>query len=151
MFLFDRETGEPLHPIEEVPVYGEPVGDEVPARTQPLPVRPPPLSRQFVDDDTVTDRTPEARASVLEHLSRLRSGPQFTVPSREGSVLMPGANGGAEWGGSAWDAESGLLFTNVGNIPYVLQLVPFDEMLDASNAGEPVSYTHLTLPTICSV
>ncbi|MEE3331491.1 MAG: pyrroloquinoline quinone-dependent dehydrogenase [Myxococcota bacterium] len=136
MFLFDRETGEPLHPIEEVPVYGEPVGDEVPARTQPLPVRPPPLSRQFVDDDTVTDRTPEARASVLEHLSRLRSGPQFTVPSREGSVLMPGANGGAEWGGSAWDAESGLLFTNVGNIPYVLQLVPFDEMLDASNAGE---------------
>jgi len=136
MFLFDRETGEPLHPIEEVPVYGEPVGDEVPARTQPLPVRPPPLNNQFVDDDTVTDRTPEARASVLEHLARLRSGPQFTLPSQEGSVLMPGVDGGAEWGGSAWDAESGLLFTNVSNVPYILQLAPFDEMVDASNAGE---------------
>ena len=136
MFLFDRATGEPLHPIEEVPVHGEPVGDEVPARTQPLPLRPPPLTRQSIDDDAITDRTPAARESVLARLARLQNGPQFTLPSLEGSVLMPGADGGAEWGGSAWDAETGLLYTNVTNVPYIVQLVPFDEELDSSNAAE---------------
>lgn len=136
MFLFDRETGEPLHPIEEVPVTGVPVADEAPAKTQPLPVRPPPLTRQLIDESNINERSAEARASVLRRVERGRNGPQYTLPSREGTVMMPGADGGAEWGGSAWDAETGLLYTNVNNIPYIVQLAPFDDSITASNAGE---------------
>jgi quinoprotein glucose dehydrogenase len=122
VFVFDRETGEPLFPIEEVAVPGPGVPGEHLAATQPLPTRPPAFTRQILDANGVTDRTPAARAAVLERLRGLRAAHLFEPPSLAGTVLMPGFDGGAEWGGAAWDPDSGLLYVNANEVPYLLQL-----------------------------
>ncbi|MBW2666647.1 MAG: PQQ-binding-like beta-propeller repeat protein [Deltaproteobacteria bacterium] len=130
VFVFDRDTGESLFPIEEVAVPGPGVPGEHLAASQPLPTRPPPFTRQVLDANGVTDRTPAARAAVLERLQSLRGGHLFEPPSLAGTVLMPGFDGGAEWGGAAWDPDSGLLYVNANEVPYLLQLTEVPTDLD---------------------
>lgn len=126
-FLFHRETGEPLFPIREVPVQGPAVPGEFPAQSQPLPTRPPAIVRQHFSLETVTDRTPEARAEVLRRLEGRRYGPLYGPTSTEGTVSFPGTDGGAEWGGAAWDAETGLLYVNANDVPWILQMIQLPE------------------------
>jgi quinoprotein glucose dehydrogenase len=135
VFVFDRATGEPLHPIEEVPVPASDLDDEAVWPTQPLPVRPPPFARQVLGEEQVTRRTPEARRAVLERLRRLRSGGQFVPPSREGTVVFPGFDGGGEWGGAAFDPETGLLYVNASEMAWVLTMVALPEG-DAAASGD---------------
>ena len=123
VFTFDRETGRPLFPLGKVkvPVAGVP-GERL-AATQVLPSKPPPFARQRLTEDLLTDRTPEARRAVLKRFRKLRSGPQFTPPSLEGTVLFPGFDGGGQWGGAAFDPESGWLFVNSSEMAWILRLV----------------------------
>ncbi|MBZ5563771.1 MAG: PQQ-binding-like beta-propeller repeat protein [Acidobacteriia bacterium] len=123
VFVFDRDTGRPLFPIEYRQVQASDVDGEVTAATQPFPLEPPPFARQQFTEDLVTDRTPEAHRAVLERLRKLRSGPQFTPPSLQGTVIFPGFDGGGEWGGPAFDPESGLLYVNSNEMAWVLRLV----------------------------
>ena len=122
-FVFHRETGEPLFPLREEPVNGPGVEGEHPAETQPLPVKPPPFVRHEFTEATVTDRSPEATAAVTAKLAGMRYGPIYTPPSVEGTVSYPGTDGGAEWGGAAWDAGTGTLFVNANQVPWVLRVV----------------------------
>ena len=124
VFVFDRETGKPLFPVEYRKVPASDVDGEVAAQTQPLPLLPPPFARQLFTPDLATRRTPEAHREVLAHLKKLRSGRQFTPPSREGTVVFPGFDGGGEWGGPAFDPESGLLYVNANEMAWILRLVP---------------------------
>jgi quinoprotein glucose dehydrogenase len=124
VFLFDRETGKPLFPIEERSVPSSEVEGEATAARQSLPVKPPPFSRQVFTSDMVTNRTPEAHAAVLARLRQVRSAGQFVPPSVEGTVIFPGFDGGAEWGGAAFDPASGLLYVNANEMPWILRLVP---------------------------
>ena len=137
VLLFERETGRPLFPIEErsVPVDG--VDGEVLARSQPFPLKPEPFARQQFTEDMVTRRTPEAHRAVLERFRKLRSGGQFTPPSREGTIIFPGFDGGGEWGGAAFDPETGLLYVNSNEMPWILRLV---ERPKASGAGGKALY-----------
>lgn len=123
VFVFERESGRPLYPIEWVKTPPSDVDGEQLAPEQPLPRLPPPFARQIFTEDLVTRRTPEAHAAVLARLRRLRSGPQFTPPSLQGTVIFPGFDGGAEWGGAAWDPETGYLYVNSNEMPWVLRLV----------------------------
>ena len=123
VFVFDRETGKPLFPIEYRRVPPSDVEGEDLATTQPLPLEPAPFARQILTEDLVTDRTPQAHADVLARLRRLRNGGQFTPPSREGTVIFPGFDGGGEWGGPAFDPESHLLYINSNEMAWVLCLV----------------------------
>ena len=123
-FLFDRETGRPLFPIEEREVGKSDVPGERTAAMQPIPVRPPAFARQGFTDADVTDISPESRAYVQEQLKKLRYGAIYTAPSREGTVILPGFHGGALWGGAAFDPESVRLFVPTNNVPNVLTLVP---------------------------
>jgi quinoprotein glucose dehydrogenase len=134
VFVFQRETGEPLFPIEEVAVPGPGVPGEALPASQPLPTRPPPFTRQLLSEETVTDRTPEARAAVLARLRSLRTGHPFHPPSLEGTVVMPGTDGGAEWGGAAWDPDSGLLYVNANEVPYLIRLTVVPPDLDLSRS-----------------
>jgi len=134
VFVFDRDSGEPLFPIAEVAAPGPGVPGEHLAASQPLPTRPPPFTRQVLDANGVTDRTPEARAAVLARLQSLRGGHPFEPPSLAGTVLMPGFDGGAEWGGAAFDPDSGLLFVNANEVPYLLQLLPVSADLDPTRS-----------------
>ena len=140
VFLFDRETGEPLFPIEERPVSREGVPGEFPAKTQPVPLKPPAFSRQVFDEDLVTERTPEAHTAVLERLRRSKTGEPFIPPSLEGTVIYPGFDGGGEWGGAAVDPETGLLYINASEMPWILTLfeVPVSEDGDPNTRGRRV-------------
>ncbi len=123
VFVFERETGKPLFPMETRRVPASDVDGEVLAETQVLPLQPPPFARQKLTEDLVTRRTPEARRAALERLRTLRNGDQFTPPSLQGTIIFPGFDGGGEWGGAAFDPETGLLYVNSNEMAWILRLV----------------------------
>ena len=113
VYVFERETGKPLFPIEEREVLDRWACDgEYLASHQPLPLKPPAFARQIFTEDMVTRRTPEAHAAVLERFRKVRSAGQFVPPSLQGTIVFPGFDGGGEWGGAAFDPETGLLYVN---------------------------------------
>lgn len=144
LFVFNRVTGESLFPIEEREVAQSPVDGEVAATRQKFPLKPKPFSRQVFGEDTVTRRTEAARAAVLARLKELDYGPRFTPPSLRGTVMFPGFSGGAEWGGSAFDPETGLFYVNANEIPWIAQLVP------ASGGGERRNKASVLYRTQCA-
>lgn len=91
---------------------------------QVLPTEPPPFARQQVTPEILTNRTPQARAAALEQFKKLCSGPQFTPPSLEGTIIFPGLDGGGEWGGAAWDPKTGIFYINSTEMAWVIRLVP---------------------------
>ena len=110
-YVFDRATGEPVWPIEERAVdTATDVPGEVLYPTQPFPTRPPPFSRQGVSLADVNDLTAEIHALAVAEMQRFRLGPLYTPPSLQGTLQRPGASGGANWGGAAFDPETGLLY-----------------------------------------
>ncbi len=110
-YVFDRVTGEPVWPIEERPVdtVTDVPGEEI-YPTQPFPTKPPPFARQGVSLEDANDLTPEIHALAVEEMKRFRLGPLFTPPGLQGTLQRPGASGGANWGGAAFDPETGLLY-----------------------------------------
>jgi quinoprotein glucose dehydrogenase len=126
VFVLNRLTGEPLFPIEERPVPASEIPEERAWRTQPAPLLPEPFARQTFTEADVTDISPEARAFVLERLRRARRGELFTPLGLDSMVVLPGMNGGAQWGGAAWDPETGMLFVNGNDLPYITRLLPRD-------------------------
>ncbi|MCY4655873.1 MAG: PQQ-binding-like beta-propeller repeat protein, partial [Gammaproteobacteria bacterium] len=110
-YVFDRVSGEPVWPIIERPVdtKTDVPGEEV-YPTQPIPTKPPPFSRQGVSLDDANDLTPEIHALALKEMKRFRLGPLYTPPSLQGTLQLPGAIGGATWGGAAFDSETGILY-----------------------------------------
>ena len=110
-YVFDRVSGEPVWPIEERAVdTTTDVPGEVLYPTQPFPTRPPPFAAQGVSLADANDLTPEIHALAVEEMQRFRLGPLFTPPSLQGTLQLPGARGGASWGGAAFDLDMGLLY-----------------------------------------
>jgi quinoprotein glucose dehydrogenase len=123
-FIFERETGKPVHEIRELPATPSDVEGEQAWPTQPAPVRPPPLARTAFTPADATDISPEANAYVLAKLKGLRHGTAHVPPSIKGSVITPGLHGGATWSGASFDPQTGYLFVNTNNAPYVASLKP---------------------------
>jgi quinoprotein glucose dehydrogenase len=124
VFLFDRETGKPLFPIKNQKYPPSDLEGEITAKEQGLPVLPAPYARQKLTADMLTTRTPEAHQEALERFSKLRSDGQFIPGSTQGTIIFPGYDGGAEWGGGAFDPTTGLLYVNANEMAWVLRLVP---------------------------
>ena len=123
VYLFDRETGKPLFPVEYRKYPASDIEGEVTAETQPLPLKPEPFARQQLTAEMLTRRTPEAHKSVSERFEKLRSGGQFIPGSRQGTIIFPGYDGAAEWGGTAFDPETGLLYVNSNEMAWILTMV----------------------------
>jgi quinoprotein glucose dehydrogenase len=123
VFVFERESGKPVFPIEYRRVPNSDVDGEHLAESQPFPTLPPPFARQILTEEMVTKRTPEAHKAVLERLRKLRSAGQFTPPSFEGTIVFPGFDGGGEWGGPAFDPATGLFYVNSNEMAWVLRIV----------------------------
>lgn len=123
VYLFDRETGRPLFDVVEKPVPASDVPGEQAAPTQPIPVKPPPFAAQSLDETNVTNIGEANRASVLDRLRKIRGGPAFNPPSRQGTVVIPGFHGGANWSGASFDPTTGLLYVNSNNVPNITALV----------------------------
>lgn len=123
VYLFERATGKPLFPIETKSYPASEVPGEVSAATQPLSTKPTAFSRQMLSEDVLTNRTPEARAWALAELRKMNSKGQF-VPINVGkeTIIFPGFDGGAEWGGSAFDPETGLLYVNANEMAWRMKL-----------------------------
>jgi len=124
VFLFDRVTGRPLFEIEERAVPRSTVPGEVSAPTQPFPLKPAPFARQQLTEAMLTRRTPAAADAVRAQFRGMRSEGQFTPLGLDRpTVIFPGFDGGAEWGGSAADPARGMLFVNANDVPWYTQLV----------------------------
>lgn len=116
LYLFNRVTGKPVFPIVDRRVPPSTVPGEVAAGEQPFPTKPAPFARQLVTEDQLTDRTPAAHTWALEQFRSIRSQGQF-VPLSVGqrTMVSPSFEGGAEWGGSAFDPQTSILYINSNN------------------------------------
>lgn len=123
VFVLDRKTGTPLFPVEERRAPESTIDGERAAARQRHPLAPPPYTRQQMTEAMVTTRTPEAHAAVLKQFRELTSGPLFTPPTG-GLIVFPGVDGGAEWGGGAFDPDTGLLYVNANEMPWIMRLIP---------------------------
>jgi quinoprotein glucose dehydrogenase len=127
VFVFDRTNGKPLFPIVYRKFPPSTVPGEVAADTQPIPSKPAPFARQTLDESTLTTRTPEAHQWAVTQLRTFQNGGLF-VPLTVGrqTVVFPGFDGGAEWGGSAIDPATGVLYVNANDIAWTGGLAPSD-------------------------
>lgn len=125
VFLLDRETGKPLFPVKEMPVNtATTLENEKLWPTQPMPVIPKPLVRQSFDSADLNDIV-DARSYAFIKKTFLDYGPSkiFTPPSVKGTIVLPGYDGGAEWGGPAFDPETQLLYVNTNEMAWLLNMV----------------------------
>ncbi len=123
VFLFDRTNGKPVFPIEERPVPQEALPGEAPWPTQPIPTLPEPFARQQFGENDLTDVSPEAHQEMLEKFRKVKHAAMFTPPSKEGSWIFPGFDGGGEWGGAAVDPETQVLYVNSTELPWALTMI----------------------------
>ncbi len=121
-YVFDRETGEPIFPIGEKETLPSDLDGEEAWPTQPLPLSPPPFARQAFTEDMINTITGEAD-SIKPKFKTIRTGRQFIPPSKEGTVIFPGFDGGAEWGGPSYDPQAGVLYVNANEMPWILTMV----------------------------
>ena len=118
-YVFDRRTGEPVWPIEERPVPTSTVAGEWTSPTQPFPTAPPPFDQQGTTETSLVDFTPELRKQATDILQQFVHGPLYTPPSEKGTLILPGSRGGANWGGAAFDPETGMLYVPSRTAPSV--------------------------------
>ena len=126
-YVFDRVSGKPVWPIEERPVAASDVPGEKSWPTQPFLTKPPPFEEQGVSLDDAFDLTPELKAEAQAELQKYRLGPIFTPPTMQGTLMRPGLNGGANWGGGAFDPASGVVYVKSTNVPALLRITKVTE------------------------
>ena len=125
VFLFERETGKPLFPIEEKPVPHETelIGEKL-WPTQPIPSLPKPFVRQTFSEADLNDLLPDSSYEELKkRFQGHKAGHMYTPPSKQGTIVFPGFDGGAEWGGPSFDPETGILYVNANEMAWVLTIV----------------------------
>ena len=135
VFVFTRENGEPLFPIEERPVPQDAVAGETPAPTQPFSTLPPLVPQDPVKPDDAHGLTFWDRGKCREQIAALHSEGIFTPPSLQGTIQRPGYAGGSNWGGGAWDPQRQLLIANVMDLPMVVALIPRDQFETQRDSG----------------
>jgi quinoprotein glucose dehydrogenase len=121
VFVFDRHSGEPLFPIEEKPFPPSTLEGEQTWPTQPIPQLPKPISRQFMTQEDINDQNPEEHAAMLERFQSVISNGQFQPFDENGTLIFPGFDGGAEWGGAATD-NNGVVYVNANEMPWIASL-----------------------------
>ena len=135
-FVFDRVTGRPIWPIEERAVPASDVAGEHAWPTQPFPSKPAPIAPQGMTLNDAMDFTPELRAQAQAEMQKYRLGPVYTPPSVAGTLMNPGIIGGANWGGSAFDPETGRLYVKTSNQPALARIRPSDRTAANPRASE---------------
>jgi quinoprotein glucose dehydrogenase len=109
-YVFDRVTGEPVWPIIERPVPQSTLPGEKTSPTQPFPTKPPPFSTLGVTEETISDFPPQLKQQALEIINEYGFAPIYTPPTEKGVFMAPGAGGGANWPGAAFDPETSILY-----------------------------------------
>jgi quinoprotein glucose dehydrogenase len=135
VFTLDRETGQPIIPVEERPVpQGGEVG-EVLSPTQPFPVAPAPLAPSRITPDDAFGLTPWDRDACRKLIADARNEGLYTPPSTKGTIVYPFTGGGSNWGGLAFDARRGVAFLNTSSALHKVTLIPAAEVAAARQAN----------------
>ena len=143
VYVFHRETGEPLFPIAEFQVPGSSLLGEAVSPTQALPTRPEPFARQILTEEMLytpdepvrgRDTRDGARPTVRERFRALTSAGQFVPPDTVGVITFPGLDGGGEWGGAAIDPTRGVMYANGSESPFIVRLDRIDPEMGQGEA-----------------
>ena len=138
VFVLDRDTGEPLFPVDELPAPPSDVPGEEAWPTQPVPQKPPALVPRRLTEADLWDADPDRLERCRKRLRELRNDGPFTPPSLRGSVLYPFTGGGANWSGAAFDPRESALFVPVNNLVHVLTLTELDPSNRSTSAWRPL-------------
>lgn len=125
VFLLDRNTGTPVYPINEMPVpTATDLVGEKPSATQPIPSFPKPFVRQLLTEKELNHIVPDSSyQDIKKRWLSTKHDHLFTPPSKQGTVIFPGFDGGAEWGGPSYDAATGILYVNASEMAWILTMV----------------------------
>ncbi|PZX50163.1 pyrroloquinoline quinone-dependent dehydrogenase [Algoriphagus chordae] len=121
-FVFNRETGVPIWPIEERAVPASTVPGEKTSPTQPFPTKPKPFDQQGLSEEDLIDFTPELRKAALDYVNQYDYGPLFTPPSLKGTLQFPGIAGGANWAGGVFNPNNNHLYVPSVTLPFLVKL-----------------------------
>lgn len=139
IFVFNRVTGEPLFPIEEIPVPRSTVPGEVDWPTQPKPTKPVPYVRERMTANQITDISPESQTEISAKFASVPAHEPWTPPNEKtDTIVLPGMWGGAEWGGGATDPK-GILYFNSNETPAMLTLI---DITEGASIGENLYKQH---------
>jgi len=138
VYVFDRETGEPLFPMTEEAVPPSDLRGEEAWPSQPVPLKPLPFARRQFSEDDISTVTPGAYDALLERFREIRTDSPWDPPSTQGTLIFPGFDGGAEWGGAAFDPEKGILYVNSNEMPWILEMVETDAMAAGMSRAEQI-------------
>jgi quinoprotein glucose dehydrogenase len=131
VFVFNRETGASLFPIEERKVPASNLPGEEASPTQPFPLKPKPFARQWITEADLTNYSPADHDSLVKKFRSLRYEGLFTPPDLKGTLMLPGTRGGGEWGGAAFDPATNLFYIKSNDAPDLITIVR--ETSQASN------------------
>lgn len=123
LFVFDRESGKPVWPIEDRPVPQSKVPGERSAATQPFPTWPAPLDIQGLRAEDLIDLTPALKREAQQLIAEYDYGALYTPPTERGLLQVPGVGGGASWSGAAFDPETGILYATTVRQPHLIRIV----------------------------
>ena len=137
IFLFDRSTGNPVYSIEEKPVPTDSglMGEKL-SPTQPWPSFPKPFVRQSLSESDLNTLVSDSSYNdIKKRLASYQTGFIFNPPSKQGTIIFPGFDGGAEWGGPSYDPETGVLYINANEMPWVLTMKDVDNNIKKSETN----------------
>jgi quinoprotein glucose dehydrogenase len=144
IFVFDRATGKPVFPIKEVPAPQKTLPGEFPWPTQPVPTKPAPYARQSntLTEADISIHAPDRDSLIMKFKTYKKAS--FAAPSKEGTVILPGFDGGAEWGGAAADPAEGIIYVNSNEMAWILTMkdTPKTTEMTALSPGEKVYTTY---------
>jgi quinoprotein glucose dehydrogenase len=135
LYVLNRDTGQPVFPVEERPVPQTDVPGEQTSLTQPIPVAPPALAPQKLSADDAWGLTQEDRDACRKLIQGLRNQSIFTPPAIEDTLAIPGNIGGMNWSGYAFDPERSLLLVNTTNLPFIMGVIPRARFHEAAMHG----------------
>lgn len=147
LFVLDRETGEPIFPVEERAVPPSHLPGEEAWPTQPFPLRPLPYARQRMTKDDLTSFSPGSHDSLLKKFNSMRYEGLFTPPDLKGTLMLPGTRGGSNWGGGAFDPATGVLFVKSNDSPEIDHIQKIEKQEERStlspfNQGKAIYLRH---------
>jgi quinoprotein glucose dehydrogenase len=134
IYLFERETGKPIYDIIERPVpQSSDLAGEKLSRTQPVPSRPDPFMRQLFTEKDINPLLPDSSyQEVKKRWASYKNDNMFNPPSLQGTIVFPGLDGGAEWGGPAFDPVTKILYVNANEMAWVIQAIAIQDKSDSN-------------------
>lgn len=135
VFVFNRETGEPLFPIEERKVPASNLPGEHASPTQPFPVRPKPFARQWITEADLTSYSAADYDSLVRKFRSMRYEGLYTPPDLKGTLQLPGTRGGGEWGGAAFDPATNFLYIKSNDAPDIISIIKGDQTKVSSESA----------------